>query len=705
MCAIAIVFSASASLIDTKEFVDLQKKEVKVKKGPKKSVKAAPFKSLKQSNKIALTTPSKDMMAKAPKAKNEVIDVTIVSWDLEDWGEDGELYLNGENDEYGFYFDLIYGGENEDLELGKVYTVEDVYVSAETGEQYAAVWYDEDWHYGIKTLSLTKTIDEAGLVHFAGSVVDSLDAEFTFHYDESPIAPGEYDFAATEASFRYYASDNDAYYTLRDADGNVLHFDIVLGADSALQDVVLDSVYTIESMLAKYTTVTYNKYSSTLVEVSFVKSIALDGTLTISGVAADTLGRIFNYYYSFKAPEAENFDTIVAACTYKKEAGWFWYDHIITAEDENNAVELDLLTWDGSCIGTWTEEDFEGVVRNLVSDEEYDIYSGSITIEATADGYAITGALLCMNNTEYALDLTYTKPSANRTDTIVSTTGAVTLYEGAWQMVAFNADNSRYVSIAAYDDFKAGQYTFADLAEDYTYAAALGEDTVFFSLINANLTITYDAATGLAHFTGSLVAQNDDDAADVPEFVLDITASVKASGKEYDTEDADFIHDFATYEIDETNLAEYNSLYITAMDGYDFYLVLDLTLAEGATGLEAGVYPVADDYYYQSVFAGFYNEQYGVLPSYAATLVEQDSKLYLNDLWFLTEGNVTVNADGSIDVEAVNSYDRVIRCHLAAAPGVENVEAGAAAVKRMVNGVLVIEKNGVQYNAQGAVVK
>ena len=68
--------------------------------------------------------------------------------------------------------------------MGKEYTVADVYVSEATGEQYAGVYHDGEWYYGIKTLSLTKTIDEKGLVHFVGSLVDSLDAAYTFHYDE-----------------------------------------------------------------------------------------------------------------------------------------------------------------------------------------------------------------------------------------------------------------------------------------------------------------------------------------------------------------------------------------------------------------------------------------------------------------------------------------------------------------------------------------
>ena len=114
----------------------------------------------------------------------EPIDVTCEEWEIEDWGDDGELYLYNKDTTLAFYFDLYYGEDAEDLILGKEYTVADVYVSEATGEQYAGVYHDGEWYYGIKTLSLTKTIDEKGLVHFVGSLVDSLDAAYTFHYDE-----------------------------------------------------------------------------------------------------------------------------------------------------------------------------------------------------------------------------------------------------------------------------------------------------------------------------------------------------------------------------------------------------------------------------------------------------------------------------------------------------------------------------------------
>ena len=121
----------------------------------------------------------------APRAQQtEPLDVTIGSWYVEDWGDDGELYMYTADNSMGFYFDLIYGEGANDLIRDKEYTVADVYVSENTGEQYAGIFYDNEWHYGIKTLSLTKTIDADRHVHFAGSVLDSLDNAYTFHYDE-----------------------------------------------------------------------------------------------------------------------------------------------------------------------------------------------------------------------------------------------------------------------------------------------------------------------------------------------------------------------------------------------------------------------------------------------------------------------------------------------------------------------------------------
>ena len=45
---------------------------------------------------------------------------------------------------------------------------------------------------------------------------------------------------------------------------------------------------------------------------------------------------------------------------------------------------------------------------------------------------------------------------------------------------------------------------------------------------------------------------------------------------------------------------------------------------------------------------------------------------------------------------------REVECE---ATAIDNTEVKATAIKRIVNGQLLIEKNGVMYNAQGAVVR
>lgn len=131
---------------------------------------------------LAAALMSVGMFAVPQAQQGEPVDVTIGSWSLKNWGDDGELYLYSPDSTIRFYFDLIYGQDASDLILGKEYTVGDVYVDEEG--PHAGIYTNGDWVYRIKSLSLIKTIDADQHVHFVGSVVDIIDRAFTFHYDE-----------------------------------------------------------------------------------------------------------------------------------------------------------------------------------------------------------------------------------------------------------------------------------------------------------------------------------------------------------------------------------------------------------------------------------------------------------------------------------------------------------------------------------------
>ena len=171
LCAFAIVFSASAApakRAGLAKFAKEHAKEVKaqkslkaekaasfatatVQKAPAKQQFTAKHEVRKAENATFTKAPlsAKAQAAKVAKAKKEATDVTIGSWDVQDWGEDGELYLYAKDNTVAFYFDLYYGEGAEDLIPGKEYTVADVYVSESTGED--AWLYIEDDAYPVSS--------------------------------------------------------------------------------------------------------------------------------------------------------------------------------------------------------------------------------------------------------------------------------------------------------------------------------------------------------------------------------------------------------------------------------------------------------------------------------------------------------------------------------------------------------------------------
>lgn len=695
-CALAIVLSASA--VPAKKVRAAKFQRVAVEQLRAEKNVAPSFKSTKASS-----------LRRAAKATADVIDVKCASWDIEDWGTDGELSLYGEDNTYAFYFDLIYGGDATDLVLGQTYTAEDIYVGEEG--QYGGVFYDGEWHYGIKQLSLVKTIDQEGLVHFVGSCIDSLDAAFSFHYDETPFVPTgeevEHSFAKSASlSYSSYYKDwtikvSDAAYALKLDIFSEDSLSAVGEYDSANED--FDLGYTnVEVIVTPDSSNLFQPHSATASITERNDSIFIHAEIMAEN------GVLYKFDAFYADPQKQG-EAAIIATNLVLDDSWYGYFGVAWADASNDdyAVSLTLSATSGT-LTAGTE--FGGSIINKATGEEAEIYSGSITI-SNIGGLLISGTVLCYDNIEYTLTLSYVLPEPSRQETIDAAGYLYLANQGEtlfWQSIALNADSTRYVSLFAIADDPAGTYGLKDLYAQYTYIGVFTApaDTAWYEIIDANITVAVNGE--VATINGTLLGQNEEDESDVVEFTINLNLQVadeRSTGKQYDEEEADFIHDFDTFEIDDRYLAQYGSVYVTAQDGNEFSLILDITLADGATEL-SGVYPVADQYISQSVYAGYYNSQYGVVPSFASTLVEDGGELYYDKLWFLTEGAVTVNDNGSIDVEAVNSYGRIIRCHLGEATGVENVEAAEAkAVKVIRNGQLFIINNGVEYNAQGALVK
>ncbi len=834
LCAFAIVFSANAAQLSKKDILAGNAAKKEIRSQHVSNAKVSTFKSFTTTTatvaKVAPQTKHgiegkavagvekkvvKNLPTNALKAKKEAINLSFtsadadVSWD-DHCADAGWWQIEAETDEY--YVTLSNASAEE---AAGEYAWEDL------DPDYCGIWYE-----GASDIiaftdgSCTVAVDETdGLkVTVEGSFVCEDGNTYNLHIEfaKAAIVAEDIEFVAVSESHSFYSSDNDVFFTFKDADKNVIRFDIVVA--EGLEDVEEGKEYTLADMLESYSNVTYNEEKASFVEASFVK-VPLNGGEKYEATATDTYGRKFHLTYTFIEPVAEKFETITANVTYTAEPYLFWTRYTFEAADEANAIVLELLP-DESIYGTWEAgNDITGSVTPL-NGIESEIYSGEVTIEQNAEGFKITGKVLCLNNTEYTLDLTYVIPDATRQVDFTLANLEANIFDGGWQLNGFNADSTEYITIAALSDEVSGNYTEANLYADYCYIytglefdeegnVAAGTQ---FTLLKADLNVTFNEADSTLTITGKFRAQNADDATDIPEFTLalsgriptpevsdmtfefadeeegirvtpsndedawdwyvaseevfeyygadyiaevmygkygntyavtgeqllsfeeDLANYLTVSGTyylvvwgagereitteafvhefefegglpegctQYDAEEGnDFIVNFAEFKIDDQYVAEHSIYIIGATDAQGNYVSLQIFAPEG---LALGEYSVLDNSEEPFVVSGELDLSDGNIYGSFAGKLNASGQITV-PLWLLVDGTVTIT-EHSVIVDATNCAGAKIQCKMGAAQGIDNVDADKVATKSIKNGQLIIRKNGVDYNAQGAIVK
>lgn len=757
----------------------------------------------------------------------QVYNLTMTKASFSYYASDGDLYIemNDAEENYFFDFDILLSEGQEALESGKTYTLTDMDAQYSKGADYVNMEY-----IVYSTVSFTRTDAADGSFTVAATVADEKGNTWNLSYYEAPFVPQVYNLTMAKASFSYSSTDGDLYIKMNDAEENYyFYFDILL--PEGQETLESGKTYTLDDMLENYTkgydyeNLEYIYFAS----ASFTQTVAADGSFVIAATAVDKKGNTWNLSYSEAAPPtAEQHETITADVTYTSELYWFWTLYTFTAADAANKIEFSIMP-DDSFYGTWEageNKDITGAVTPL-NGVASDIYSGSVTITRTDDGFSVTGAVLCKNSVEYTLNLTYTKPEPTREENLTISGLELGLYDGAWQLMGFNADSTISVSIAALADEVSGTYTDADLYGDYTNIVTdivwneEGKASSYkeYSMISANLVVAYNEEDGTVTITGDFVGQYEND---VPLFHLVLSGAVpeqepasaenvsfemknmtvkitedywdlkgednetgyyleirslsaeqiagayteadlddywtyvgvgnstyfdikKASinvtleneilavkgtitfveattkdtiyaaidvegfydGKDhpdYD-ENSDFIANFEDVTVITSYISQYGIAIAQAENEEDEYIAIYFYVGTDATGLTAGEYAINTEYEVGTVWAGEGLDDEGYLTgSYAGVTNSQGE---LTNIWWLVSGKVTVEESGVIVVDALNSYDKLIKCQLgkSSEEAVENTAANAKAVKRLENNTLIIEKNGVLYNVLGAELK
>ncbi len=249
-----------------------------------------------------------------------------------------------------------------------------------------------------------------------------------------------------------------------------------------------------------------------------------------------------------------------------------------------------------------------------------------------------------------------------------------------------------------------GEYSIEDegLDDYYTYLMRIsGNDTTEIEFVAGSITVSVQNPDK-ENSSADLTVQGELKTAEGDVYVINSTLNVYynftiSEEEKYTLDEAetDFNYNFDTYQLMPTGSDIIVGVYAQTDEAV---IAAMIVLPQGQTELVAGEYEVSVMPMYGTVMAGQYTTE-GPQPSYALT---NDGKL-----WYLVSGKVTVEGDGSIVIDALNSNGKAIKSTLdhLQGDGIDEVNAAIKATKTLKNGQLIIEKNGVRYNVNGQRIK
>ncbi|MBR3408845.1 MAG: hypothetical protein IKG86_08390 [Paludibacteraceae bacterium] len=632
-------------------------------------------------------TPQAAALKRAPQAKHDNYNVTITNYAENFYATDNDVWVKlYDADGNIYYFDIVVAEGTQELALGQAYTLADMIPNY-------SYMRDANGKMPYASASLTKTVtmyeEEQELVHFAAAFTDTLGNNYTLNYDQAPfiISGDTLDVVFTTNANKPIYSQGMCQLSAENDDYEIAFtFPCAEGAPAG--------TYGEEDMALDYTYV--NDFEAVSAHCVVIEN---NGTISLEGWILAKDGNVYHVTFSFTAPTAETFETITATNLVLDDSYASLFSIIIVeASNEDYTVSMYLPSDD--YLGTFDAEEVSLSIEG--ADSKIEIYEGTITVANTATGVAITGTVLSMDGVQYTLNLQYVIPDATSQETITMSGTLTNIQNQAWQFIAKTDD--RYVSIAAYSTTIPGTYGRSDLAADYTLIGKFENgDTLYYRMVDANVLVVVNGENAV--ITGTLKGQNYDDATDVIEFALNLTATVEdyeeePQGNQYDSQDEGFYYKFPTYNIDDQYLAQYNVFVVEATDAENHKISIEFNVAAGTTELAAGVYPIASTYAAGTVSAGTI-DQY-IYGSFAGTLDEEG---YIKvPLWLLNAGTVTVLENGVIEVAATNTWGQGIYSRLGQYPeGVENTEIKGNIRKVMEDGQIIILKDGKRFTTTGII--
>ena len=510
------------------------------------------------------------------------------------------------------------------------------------------------------------------------------------------------DFTLSSGMWQFWAEENGWYTS------------IVMAAEQ------VEGEYTRMDMADPY----YNYIAYfTETDTTVIDMLDINAKVTREGktwtLVADALGNdtiMYHITMSYTKPDPVDTVSIVATDLYIDEFE-FWGYVFATADASNDEYSVLLSANQYLTAGEYTSGNFSlssCEITDKVAKETIGLTEVNVTVAGEGNGRTIVGEVVGDNNVLYQLDLSYVVPEvADTVKVVFETPGVAEWYDADSDYFIYNENEEYFVyldMITEKNNF-VGEFAAEDFILTYT---AMGEivdgDSTMIMAADAKAVVTA-IGESLVHIEAEITGKNG------TLYLVSTDVQLPGKGLKYDTEEGEVNRTYAADEITITTdyVAQYGELYVELMAGdnsnYTQLLFYVEETAEG-TVIPVGTYTIDDSADYGTVAASTgYNSNYGPIPSFYTTIVEQDGKLYYDDLYFMVGGTVKVeNVEGKLKltVDAVNSYDVSVKISYVgtASTGVENINVNVEGIrKQIVDGQFVIIRDGKAYNAQGAQVK
>ena len=520
--------------------------------------------------------------------------------------------------------------------------------------------------------SFKKTVAADGSLEVKATVEDTKGNTWNLNYLKAYVAPEEINVDIVEANEVAYT--NMVYVLMVDSSNNDYRF--LINA----KPLESGKEYTLADMNASYCYATIRGNRVSFNEATLTKTVAADGAFTIE--ASFTLkdeNAIYHLHYAQAAPTITE-----QTLTLNGEMESGSYYSYVDAFSADSTVEVYLLLNSADFVGEWTDADFWTSYSFVAFYGEEEVYymmkEAAITTayDETAQHYTLNGTMLTVNDADpldqirFTLNLTLDGQAPVQP---VDLTFELQLTDTSVVVLPSNDEDAWDYYLITPEDFGVFGGTIDDLAAaiyrsygNY-YAAPGAYEFMFDQLLRQGYRGELILVVWGANERG----------------VTTDAQSIRFTLPEVEDVTSDMTFEFTQ---DATGITVTPSSNDEAWDGY---IVNEATFDYyGADRIAASIFAKYGTKY---AAKGAQTYTWSFLKTYA---VDAELQFVPGTYYFVTWGVAEYN---------VTTPAAYYMFELSGEEAIDNTRLNNAAAKRLINGQLIIEKNGVQYNVLGSIVK